>query len=168
MKIRAPNPLRPRNAIGLALVLGILAGIWLGDLFQGFGLGPGSGSESQGPSDESRKPEGQESRGESQESEKKSGSTLAVDSRRSTLDSPVRVVIDGRSYFVRQDDGLREITLPELIELVERTPPSEDGLKIFVDATRNSRAAAEVNLSRALDEAGIPRSAIHMPIMAGE
>ena len=168
MKAPRWNPFRPRNAIGGALVLGILAGIWLGELFKGFGLG--LGPESQESRVESQESESQEARDKIQEPEEHAESSLALDSRPSTLDStgPVHVLIDDRSYFVRDGEERREIELPALVQLIERTIPNEDGLKAVVNRTPASRTTVENRLFAALKEAGISKSAVYMPEQAVE
>lgn len=164
------NPFKLRNLVGVALVLGIAAGVWLGDFFKGlgFGLGPGYGGGSASSSGSGKSGSGADS-----------GSADLVGHHADPNDSdnalpatpskePVRVLIDDRSYYLRQGKKKQPISLKALVRLIELTDPNEDGLRALVDRTPSSRASAEIKLYDALKEAGIPANSVYLAPTAVE
>lgn len=171
MKAAAPNalakwnPFKLRNLVGVALVLGIAAGVWLGDFFKGlgFGLGPGygGGSASSGSGkssgDGSDSSSGADLVGHHAEPNDADDAVPAAPSK-----ELVRILIDDRSYFLRQGKKKQPISLEALVRLIELTDPNEDGLRAMVDRTPSSRASVEDKLYAALKDAGIPANAIYV------
>lgn len=161
------NPFRFRRMAGAALVIGVLVGIWLGDLFKGFGWGPGD-SQSVVTSKSDQPPE------ENIPSESTSNEDQAADlvgyhatEPASTPEEPivqgiVKVLIDGRSYFLRMASKKQEISLEDLVLLIAKTPPDDDGLRVIIDRTETSRVSAEDNLFEALKRAGISTNEIKL------
>jgi hypothetical protein len=165
------NPFKLRNLVGVALVLGIAAGVWLGDFFKGlgFGLGPGYGGGS--ASSGSGKTGGG--------SDSSSGTADLVGHHAEPSDADdavpavpskdlVRILIDDRSYFLRQGKKKQPISLEALVRLIELTDPNEDGLRAMVDRTPSSRASAEIKLYDALKDAGIPANSVYLAPTAVE
>jgi hypothetical protein len=163
------NPFRTRNVLAVALGLGIVAGIWLGDLFKGFGWGPG-----QGPGLGSG-----ESAGNSAGSSSSDGTTDLVGLSRMKSDPDektgagkqgplIKVLIDDRSYYLQDVDGPEPIELHELVELIRKARPDQDGLRAIIDRTSTSRVTAEVKLFDALKEAGIPANSVYIAPTAVE
>jgi hypothetical protein len=138
-----------RNVAGAALVIGIAAGIWLGDLWKGFGTGSGLGLGNGGDQ-----------------------VTLVSSSRETTPDAsaespaePVagnvlRVVIRDRSYYLKTGREERRLTLEDLVQAVRNTPGDADGLRLRVYRAEDARVTADVQLREALRGAQIPESAI--------
>lgn len=175
MKLAAWNPFRLKNFVIVALILGIAAGIWLGDLFKGFGLGPGKGP-GMGPG-----AGGGASPGHS--STKLIGSTpddnadlVGFHNEKSAheVSGPneggapkpkglIKVLIDDRDYYVRRGKKLESIKLSALVELIQDAAPNEDGLKAIIERTAASRPTAEDNLIAALRSAGVDKDALLMP-----
>lgn len=166
MKISTWNPFRLRNVAVAALALGILAGIWLGDLFKGFGWGPGAGGSSTTqitPAKGKAKPtEGAADLVGYHDDHGTSEDSTPVPS------SVVKVLIDDRSYYVRSGDKKRSISLEALVDLIERTEPNEDGLRAVVDRTDLSRVSAEIKLFEALKRAGVSDNAVYLTPQAVE
>ena len=159
------NPFRMRNLLGGALALGILAGIWLGDLFRGFGLGPGQGTG---------QPKG--SAGVTSPLDKSPGDSAADLVGVNTGDEPgdepgagptsdglVHVRIDDRKYFLIQDGKQYAIGVEALVQRIEQTEPNADGLRAVIERTASSRVSAEVRLFELLKEAGVPVNSIYLP-----
>ncbi len=167
MKAAAWNPFRLKNMVLMALVLGIAAGIWLGDLFKGFGLGPGEGA-GLGPGAGSHESPGQTTTqlisqtgednadlvGHHTEEE------LNNEPEPKPVRGPVKVLIDGRDYFVQRNGASETIPLLELVTLIQRAKPDEDGRRVIIDRTADSRPSAEIKLTEALKSAGISENAV--------
>ncbi|MFO0918564.1 MAG: hypothetical protein U0872_09650 [Planctomycetaceae bacterium] len=151
MKFAKWNPFRLRNLALGALALGILVGIWLGDVFKGFGGGSswGVGLENASPPESSNRTD-LVNFTTTDESESKRSSGL------------VRILIDDRDYFVRLPKEDRPIDLPTLVKLVKSREPNADGLRAVIDRTASSRPSAEQRLKDALKEAGIPEKSVYL------
>jgi hypothetical protein len=156
------NPFRLRNLVGTALVLGILAGIWLGDLLKGLGLGSGDGKTWLGGTLQEGRDEESPRNSSDRERIRTQQESAAAASSEFPSGGIVKVLIDDRSYFIRDGDQNRPISLEALVRLIEQTAPNEDGLRAMIDRTPSSRASAEIRLSDALKEAGIPENSIYL------
>lgn len=139
-----------RYLIGTALVLGIAAGVWLGEFWKGFGWGGGSGF----------------GQGDSLLVTTQPTNSTTPPAEDDTRDSPtstqtVRVVIRDRSYYLKQSLEEQPITLQDLVALVQRAQGDEDGIRLRVYRAESSRATAELQLQEALRAVDIPESAIY-------
>jgi hypothetical protein len=158
--VRFPkSPFRLTNLVVVALILGILVGLWLGDLFKGLGWGPGEGGTSRATATQehaSVTDAGTEGdlvgfRDEGEETQ-------------STTPKPsglVRVLIDDRSYFVRDGEAKTSIALDALVRRIAETEPNEDGLQAIIDRTSASRVVTERNLRDALRKAGVAENSVY-------
>jgi len=151
MKVAKWNPFRLRNLALGALVLGILAGLWLGDVFKGFGGGDslGIGLGNSGPRTSRSRTE-------------LANFTTADESEADGESGLVRILIDDRDYFVRLPKEDRPIDLATLVKLVKSKAPNADGLRAIIDRTSASRPSAEHRLLAALKEAGIPEKGVYL------
>lgn len=151
MKVARWNPFRLRNLALAALAIGIIAGLWLGDLFNGFG---GGNSVGVGFTDSSTT--------KSQDRTDLVGYAKPAGQSTASTAGLVRILIDDRHYYLCLEDEDQPIELKSLVELVKSTPPNDDGLRAIVDRTAASRASAEHKLSEALKAAGIPEKAVYL------
>ncbi len=174
MKTTTRNPLRFRNVAAAALGLGILAGIWLGDLFKGFGLGPGqggggSGTQSSGQTASKTQVERLvDDAGDDPDLVGYHEGDSANDTEAPPASTVVKVLIDDRNYYVRDGEKQRSISLEALVDLIRRTEANEDGLRAVVDRTNSSRVTAEVKLFEALKRAGVSDNAVYLTPQALE
>lgn len=137
-----------RNVVGVALVLGIAAGVWMGDLFKGFGTGgDGVGIGRSGTT------------GLSADAAPEQAVDLGVSG--AAHRQPYRVVIKDRSYFLREGAADTPVTLEKLVELVTASPGDEDGVRVRVYQTESARVTAGVRLRDALKAADVPESAAY-------
>lgn len=140
-----------RNLVGAALVVGIAAGVWLGEFWKGFGWGGGSGL---GP-------------GDSLLVTTQPTHSTTPPTEDDARDSPpasrqtVRVVIRDRSYYLKQSREEQPIALQDLVALVQQAQGDEDGIRLRVYRAESSRATAELQLQEALRAVDIPESAIY-------
>lgn len=167
MKTAGWNLFRLRNLVGAALVLGILVGVWLGDWFKGFGLGPGEGG--------SQSAKLLSTKGKPGESDRATADLVGfhADDDASDASEPkpaglVKVLIDDRSYYLREGAKKTPIALEELVRLIEQTSPNEDGLKAVIERTATSRVSTEIKLFDALKEAGVAENSIYLAPQAVE
>ena len=152
---------RKRNVLGAALVAGIGLGVYLGQ-FKGFGLGGGShfgiGTSDGGPG------EGAASQTVAAVSEPVVKPLESTKSDEALAASDViRVVIDEREFLVRsgkKGDAGVAVTLPKLMELIEKAPGDADGIRVRISMKANARASAEEKLRKELEAAGIDDAAI--------
>jgi hypothetical protein len=143
---------RMRYVAGGALVLGIAAGVWLGDWFKGFG--PGGTGTGFGTSNSdgvlTSVGEGTADLG------------VATDQPVSAVVTPpLRVVIRDRSYFLRDGDQETPIDLLALVATVARHPADEDGIKLRIYRANSARAKTVQDLVDAVHTAGITDAAIY-------
>ena len=147
--------------IGVAIVASLLSG-----LFSGFG-GQGSGN---GPTvvvlnggNSMNIPDTAQSKPVDQHPEPKEEPASPPESADADV---VNLLIDGRSYFIRQSvDGkraYRPIELPELVNLAKAARGNEDGIRVRVSRRESSRASAENLLQEKLMEAGLRKEAIYL------
>jgi hypothetical protein len=147
---KLPALIRFRSVATVALVIGIAAGVWLGDFWKGFGRGKGLGL---GPGAPATSPKGDQP-----------ASDTATATKLPIVKSPgnvVHVVIRDRSYFVIGEDEEKPATLEQVIEAVRNTSGDEDGVRLRVHRAGSSRPSAELALQDALQDAQIPESAAY-------
>lgn len=171
MKLAALNLFRSRNILVVVLALGLLLGIWLGDLFKGFGWGPGAGTGTTSPSSPGNSA-AESSHGiadlvghRTETSNDESASEVEVKPGEKGV---VKVLIDDRNYFLRTGGKKQLIGLESLVQLIEHTQPDEDGLRAIIDRTPSSRATAELKLFDALKDAGVPANSVYLAPKAVE
>lgn len=171
-----------RNLALSALGLGLLLGVWLGDLFQwpaGNGWKPGSeattGSATtsdplattspSAPTEVDVTPEGEQNASTKPAVGNGVGQNVmtSLEPAPATPPASIRVVVDDRTYFVMTDEGRRPVTLETLVELATATAGDADGIRVRINRTANSRATVETRLLDALTRAGIPENAIFLP-----
>ena len=144
---------RMRYVVGGALVLGIAAGVWLGDWFKGFG--PGGTGTGFGTSNTDGV---QTSVGDGV-----ADIGVATDRPASAVTLPtLRVVIRDRSYFLRDGDQETPIELPDLVDLVVKHPADEDGLKLRVYRANSARAKTVDDLAHAVRSASVADAAVYI------
>lgn len=150
--------LSKRNILGTVLAIGIAVGVYLGDLWKGFGTGH-SGSDTA----KKTKTEAKE-----RDSTKDDTQTLAVVDDASiskpaskpttgsdAVPQVVKVIVADRSYFVRTAEGDEAADLKSIVALAKSAIGDVDGIRIRVYRRPTSRTAAEIALSEALVAAGI-------------
>lgn len=150
--------LSKRNILGTVLAIGIAVGVYLGDLWKGFGTG-NSGS------DAAKKTTTETKKGDST---KDDTPTLAMVDSTSITKPPsksatgsdavpqvVKVIVADRSYFVRTAEGDEASDLKSIVALAKSAIGDVDGIRIRVYRRPTSRTAAEIALSEALTAAGI-------------
>lgn len=161
MKLGALNPFRFRALLPAVLAVGLLLGVWLGDLFQGFGWGPGQGGgNSQGHAQQKSSADSDDGEADlvgvrATEASAKMLLTTESDDANPNEDRLIHALIDGRNYFVLRGKKKEPIGLTELIDLIKDTRPNEDGGRAIIDRTKDSRPSAEENLKMGLQDAGL-------------
>ena len=133
-------------------MLGIAAGIWLGDLFKGLGSGNGIGIGQSGITQVSV--------------DQPAGTVeLGMEGESNPTEAPetVRVVIRDRGFFLKSGDEETPIELGELITLIQSAQGDEDGIKLRVYRSASARVTTELALRDALKAAEIADAAIHTP-----
>ncbi len=141
---------RMRYVVGGALVLGIAAGIWLGDLFKGIGTGDGIGIGQSGFSGVT--------------TGLTSGSAdLGVSSENSSdvVPESLRVIIKDREYYLRSGDDETPIDLNALVGMVQSASGDDDGIKLRIYRTGSARVTAMLQLRDALKASGVAEGAIY-------
>lgn len=151
--------LSTRNVLGGVLVAGIAAGLYLGDLFKGFGFGNSLGLGTGGKSNSSQ---------ESKQGTDEGAAKTVVQSKTTITPEPtrkpakkqnnhhvVKIVIADRSYFVRSTEGDQATDLAELVELVNSATGDDDGIRVRIYRKPTSRTSTELALRDALLEAGV-------------
>lgn len=145
---------RMRYVVGGALVLGIAAGVWLGDWFKGFGPGGDGTTGGLGTGD-----------GVKTSLVGESPPELGVTAETTTVGlvtSMLRVVIKDRSYFLRDGETDTPIELPALVDAVKQHPADDDGIKLRLYRSNTARVTAELQLREALHAAGVSDAAIYV------
>lgn len=153
--------LSKRNILGAVLAAGIAVGLYLGDIWKGFGGGTSLGI---GISDSSS----QNSSEGSEEGQKGgSGPVKVVMNEDAPPESPaaalpaspvthvLKIVIADRSYFVRSPEGDQPTELKDVINQAKVATGDEDGIRVRVYRKLTSRPAAEIALNDALIAAGL-------------
>ena len=138
---------RKRNVLGVALVIGVGCGIYLGQFK--FGTG-GSGMFGFGKL--------------SQDSRSDLDADLEIgnveDSQNVEATKLIRVLIDEHQFLLRKENQDVPARLSEIVALIEKTQGDEDGIRVRVYETLNARVLAEEQLKKALKTAGIPDTAV--------
>ena len=149
---RSPGLFRLRNLLGGALVIGVISGIWLGDMLPGLGTGGGVGI-GVGNTGIMGTPTGQEKNAEfnvgKEHVDKSTGKSL-------------RVIIEDWNYLVRSNGKDVPITLDELVQQVTKLKGDADGVRLRVYRTESARATAEHKLQEALKAAHVPDAAVYI------
>jgi hypothetical protein len=141
-----------RNIAGVALVLGVAAGVWLSDVWKGIGSGEGIGVGN----------------GKTVVSLESGDATdaapeLGVEGPASTTNAgkTLRVVIRDRSYFLKNGAKETPTTLDELVQSLRGVSGDDDGVKLRVYRAENARVTADVQLREALQAADVPEAATY-------
>lgn len=140
-----------RYVIGGALVLGIAAGVWLSDFFKGVGTGNGVGIGQSGLS------------GVQTSAAPVAGPDLGLSTDSSgtgTIDT-VQVVIRDRSYYVRLNGEESPIDLDALLAMINTTTGNDEGIRVAIYRAGSARATTMLQLTEALNSAGIADAAIY-------
>ena len=119
--------------IGL-VALGIAAGLF--GKFGGFGLGTGDGSGDNGPEAASATT---------------GPKTPPPDTRPKPPTRPLKITIDGQTYYVHD----REVSLEEITEMLGKIPEGP-GPAVVVTLTDDSRPTAEIGLKALLKKHNVP------------
>lgn len=144
-----------RNILGAVLVAGIVAGVYLGDIWKGFGGGSITGvgvtdpGTSKGPSKESGESGTSKPAAVATDSEPDTNKTAA------SILEVVKIVIADGSYYLRSNDGDEPADLKRVVAVAKTATGDEDGIRVRVYRKLSSRAATEVALQDALVAAGI-------------
>jgi hypothetical protein len=144
------------GAIGLVL----LGAYFLSNLFNGFGLGPGSGVGTGGKNTDPSKVVNSTKTIETDPVSK-------VEPPGVELGKVLIVLIDGEDYKVLKAPdanfydvaNYRPASLQRIVDMA-KSVEGHEGLKVRIGMRENSTANAEANLRNALLEAGLPRTAI--------
>jgi hypothetical protein len=147
---RKPSMFKLRTFIGVALVAGVAAGVWLADFWKGFGWGGGPGLGSGSPESVATETSAPAEQRPDEPAEDPTSSARTL-----------RVVIRDRSYFLKHALGERLISLEELVAAVKQVSGDDDGIRLRVYRAESSRPTAELQLEEALRAAGIPDSATY-------
>jgi len=140
-----------RNIAGIAAVVGLAIGVWLADLFNGFGTG------------ESGPPAVAVSLGE-QASQLPAPPTKEETTPDPSGEAPAEVatvIIDDRQYLLQTGETQTPKTLEQIVATAQAAPGNADGLKLKVVRRPSSRSSVEVALQDALKAAGLPETAIY-------
>jgi hypothetical protein len=150
---------RKRNILGAVLVAGIMAGVYLGDMWKGFGGGstlgvglgdPSSSSTAASPGDsETKKTESSTATKESAE-DPNAAAQLEMN-----VPPVIKIVIDDRAYSIRSANGDKPAEIPRIIELIKAAPGDADGIRVRIYKKLSSRTSAEIALQEAFSAAGI-------------
>ena len=150
---------RMRYIVGGALILGIAAGVWLGDFLKGFGLGTGNGvgiGSSGTAAVQVSTDAGSNGKTDSAADLGVSGETMPTDRPES-----LSVYIQDRDYYLRVGDGESPIDLPALVDMARSTTGDGDGIKVRIYQTGSARVTALLQLRDALKAADIPEAAVY-------
>jgi hypothetical protein len=143
---------RMRYVIGGALVLGIVAGVWLSDLLKGLGSGNGVGIGQAGLEGVAV-----------QVDPATTGSDLGLSSESTTgvAATSLKVLIKDRGYFLRTGDLDSPIDLEALVPMVQAATGDDDGIKLRIYRSGTARVTAELQLREALRAADVAEGAIY-------
>jgi hypothetical protein len=148
-----------RNMMGVVLVAGIAAGVYLGDFMKG----PGWGGSSKGTGNST----GTSNTGKDGTADKKPAveKTEALPEKvAAQAQTPVvKVVIADRSYFLRSTEGDQPIELDQVVAQAIAAKGDEDGVKIRIYRKLSSYTSAELALQDALVAAGVSDKQIVWP-----
>lgn len=167
-----------RNILGVLLVAGIAAGVYLGNFWKGFGggntIGVGLGDPSSTPkqkSAESNEKPHEKTNPPAAEPGSKTGTASSTAPQASAF---VMVVSDGSGYYVRTAEGDHEADLKQIVSQAKAATGGEQGTRVKIYRTLTSRPKAEIALGDALVAAGLtvdetvwvvtPIDAIELPV----
>lgn len=149
--------LSKRNVLGGLLIAGIAIGLYLGDLWNGFGGGNSLGvGQGDGKSTSEAKNEAENS--ETSTTVVQATAPIKPDRPAQIPGQPlpvVKAVLDERTYFVRSDTGDVATDLEQLVQLAKRATGDDYGVKIRIYRRPKSLPATELALQDALVEAGL-------------
>lgn len=140
-----------RNLMGVVLIAGIAAGVYLGDFLKGPGWG-GSSTTSETSTGSKLESTAEPKKTAVDKTEAESEKTAALPTQQQPV---VKVVIADRSYFLRSADGDQPIELDQLVSQAKAAKGDEDGIRIRIYRKLSSRTAAEIALQDALAAGGI-------------
>lgn len=148
--------LSKRNILGAVLAAGIAVGLYLGDIWKGFGggttVGIGIGdSSSQGTVDGT----GDGTKHVNVEATEDAPAEVTTPVPASPVTHVVKIVIADRSYFLRSPEGDQPVELKELVSQAKAATGDEDGIRVRVYRKLTSRPAVEIALNDALIAAGL-------------
>lgn len=150
--------LSKRNILGTVLAIGIAVGVYLGDLWKGFGTGNSGNDAAKKTSTETK--EGESNKDDTQTLAMVDNTSVTRPTSKPTTGSDVvtqvvKVIVADRSYFVRTAEGDEASDLKSIVSLAKSATGDVDGIRIRVYRRPTSRTAAEIALSEALTAAGI-------------
>jgi hypothetical protein len=143
---------KTRNIVTVVLVLGVAAGVWMSDLWKGFGGGKGLGLG-----------DGDKPRAVSTDGDGRAARESGVDGPASTTHAgqTVRVVIRDRDYFLKEGQKETPLPLDRLVNAVRDVSGDDDGIRLRVYRAESMRMTTEIELRAALQKAEIPESATY-------
>jgi hypothetical protein len=146
-----------RRAAGAGVLVAIGIGIWLSNLFKGWG--PGGSAEGLGRDENVLV----SVEGADQDSGSTADSPAAGTSGGPGTSAPV-VLIDNRDYLLQSGSGdttaYTPTTVEDIIRLALAFEPGEDGIRLQLQRRRTARASTEAALTAALRAAGVADSAV--------
>ncbi|MDB5342874.1 MAG: hypothetical protein JWP89_1251 [Schlesneria sp.] len=150
MSQNAARLFNTRNMMGVVLIAGIAAGVYLGDFMKG----PGWGGSSKGPGNSTSTSTGKDGTADKKPVTDKT--EVAPEKIAALPQTPVvKVVIADRSYFLRSAEGDQPIELDQVVAQATAAKGDVDGIRIRVYRKLSSRTAAEIALRDALAAAGV-------------
>ncbi len=155
---------RKRTVLGAALVAGAVIGMYLPDFWKGFGggstVGVGIGDSTTGTGDvkSEKKATPVEAPGKKPDASKTKLPDTAPDL--TNVPAVIKVVIDEKSYFIRSEAGDRQVTIPEIIALIQAATGDIDGIRVRIYQKGTSRPSAENALNDAFQQAKISDTAV--------
>jgi hypothetical protein len=144
--------------MGVVLIAGIAAGVYLGDFMKGPGWG--GSKKGTGNSTGTGKDGTVEKKAEVDKTEAAPEKVAAAPLPQTPV---VKIVIADRSYFLRSAEGDQPIELDQVVELANAAQGDEDGIKIRIYRKLSSYSSAEVALQDALVAAGVDDKQIVWP-----
>lgn len=153
--------MRNKALTGGAIGLVLLGAYFLSSLFNGFGLGPGSGTGTGTGTDDDNEVVTSSQRPEDDTQPVSKAEPPGVE-----LGKMVVVLIDGEDYKVLRSpdagiydaDNYRPATLEQITEMAKEVEGVE-GLKVRIGMRDTSTPQAEIELRKALLNAGLPQTA---------
>lgn len=156
---------RKRNVLVAALVAGAIVGMYLPDFWKGFGggstVGVGIGDSTTGTGNAPSETGNSDSDNRPTKAPDAPNTTLPDNASDATNASAViKVVIDEKSYFIRSKAGDRQVTIPEIIALIQAATGDIDGIRVRIYQKGTSRPSAENALNDAFQQAKISDTAV--------